>query len=69
MAHDNAYFKSGTGPIYLSNVMCFGNEAGLLSCASLPIGSQYCEHSEDAGVSCQLGMINFQSFIQVMHKL
>ena len=69
LAYDNAYFKSGTGPIYLSNVMCSGNEASLLSCASLPIGSQNCEHSKDAGVSCQIGTINFQSIVQVIHKV
>ena len=67
MAHANGYFKSGTGTIYLSNVMCSGKEASLLSCASLPIGSQNCEHSEDAGVSCQ-GVIHSQSVL-VMHKL
>lgn len=67
MAHGNAYFKSGKGPIYLSNVGCSGREERLLSCASLPIGAQDCGHPEDAGVSCE--GLNLFELTTVMIKL
>ena len=53
IAHHEAYFSSGEGPIILDNVHCSGSEEFLLSCASLPVYSHNCHHSEDAGVSCQ----------------
>ena len=48
-----AYIGHGEGPILLDDVHCFGSEANLLSCVSSPVYSHNCQHSEDAGVSCQ----------------
>ena len=52
-AYTSAYFGTGSGPIYLSNVECGGSEASLLSCISDPIGVHNCDHSQDAGVRCE----------------
>ena len=46
----------GSGPIYLDDVACTGSENALLACASSPIGTNNCGHSEDAGVQCLPGM-------------
>ena len=47
-----ARFGRGTGPIYLDNVFCIGNETRLTDCQHQGIGSHNCLHSEDAGVVC-----------------
>ena len=51
-AYDEATFGEGTGPIHLNDVQCFGFEAVLVLCQNEDLYS--CEHSEDAGVRCQL---------------
>ena len=48
-----ATFGGGSGPIYLDNVICQGDESSLLECQRNPIGEHNCDHSEDAGVRCQ----------------
>ena len=53
MAISGAYFGAGSGEIFLDDVSCTGLETGLLSCASSPIGTHNCGHSEDAGVTCE----------------
>ena len=46
-------FGQGYGPIFLDNVVCTGNESNLVECQHPGIArSQYCSHSEDAGVIC-----------------
>ena len=47
-----AQFGQGTGPIWLDDVACFGNEQTLAECLSSPIGQHNCRHYEDAGVRC-----------------
>ena len=47
-----ASFGSGSGPIFLDNVVCEGNEPSLLECQRNPVGEHNCDHSEDAGVRC-----------------
>ena len=49
----NAYFGSGTGPVYMSAVSCSGSETSLLQCTSDPLLSGGCSHSQDAGVECE----------------
>ena len=51
VAHINAYYGQGTGPILLDDVSCTGTEGRLVSC---PYDSNTadCSHSEDAGVRC-----------------
>ena len=50
VAHTNAHFGPGTGPIFLDNVRCTGSESNLLQCAHASINN--CNHQEDAGVTC-----------------
>uniref|UniRef100_A0A8C0GX97 Soluble scavenger receptor cysteine-rich domain-containing protein SSC5D n=1 Tax=Chelonoidis abingdonii TaxID=106734 RepID=A0A8C0GX97_CHEAB len=45
-----AFFGEGSGPIWLDNVRCQGNESALSRC--LPWGDSNCTHREDAGVVC-----------------
>ena len=53
IAYGNAFFGAGTGPIYLDDVACTSTDSQLLECASWPILTHYCFHSEDAGVGCK----------------
>ncbi|KAJ8040995.1 Neurotrypsin [Holothuria leucospilota] len=50
----NAFFGEGTGPIWLDNVRCSGNEETLRECRMRPIGEHNCGHDEDAGVECTI---------------
>ena len=56
IAHSNAHFGAGSGPIFLDDVQCISNSSQLLECPSRPILSHNCLHSADAGVSCE-GML------------
>ena len=47
----SAFYGQGTGPIYLDDVACVGNESRLSDCAYT---SQHnCVHGEDVGVQCK----------------
>ena len=58
IARDSAYFDQGSGLILLDNVQCTGNEASIIFCSHIGIGSHDCDHSEDAGVVCLEGQYN-----------
>ena len=45
-------YGSGSGPIWLDDVGCFGSESCLLSCSNRGIGVEDCSHSEDVAISC-----------------
>ena len=55
-AYSNAYFGTGSGPIFLDDVQCSSSFNQLLQCSSSPILSNDCLHSADAGVGCE-GML------------
>ncbi|KAJ8034719.1 Neurotrypsin [Holothuria leucospilota] len=50
-AYKDAYFGRGTGPIWLDNIGCTGNEGNLLSCSHQTNASE-ASHSGDVGVAC-----------------
>ena len=47
------YFGSGSGPILLSDLYCFGTELSLLECNQTSCDVTSCTHSNDAGVICE----------------
>ncbi|XP_026064819.1 deleted in malignant brain tumors 1 protein-like [Carassius auratus] len=51
-ALSDAHFGLGSGPIWMSTVMCTGSESTLKMCGSRGWGKHNCYHSEDAGVIC-----------------
>uniref|UniRef100_A0A8C1UVK4 SRCR domain-containing protein n=1 Tax=Cyprinus carpio TaxID=7962 RepID=A0A8C1UVK4_CYPCA len=48
----DAHFGSGSGPVWMSFVLCTGSESTLKMCGSEGWGKQDCDHSKDAGVIC-----------------
>ncbi|KAM9354220.1 scavenger receptor cysteine-rich domain-containing protein DMBT1-like isoform 2-T2 [Pholidichthys leucotaenia] len=48
----SAHFGRGSGPIWLDNVGCTGQETALTHCTHNGFGENNCGHGEDAGVIC-----------------
>ena len=55
--NNNGIFAPGTGPIFLDNVGCRGNETNLDDCPHRGVGVHDCYHGEDAGVICPQGTL------------
>ncbi|XP_055046924.2 scavenger receptor cysteine-rich domain-containing protein DMBT1-like [Misgurnus anguillicaudatus] len=47
-----AFFGQGSGPVWLDNLKCSGNESTVTNCSSNALGTSTCSHSRDAGVIC-----------------
>ncbi|XP_030846969.1 deleted in malignant brain tumors 1 protein-like [Strongylocentrotus purpuratus] len=54
VARSGATYGQGSGPIYLDDVGCSGNEYRLTDCSNGGWGNHYCGHAEDAGVDCSI---------------
>jgi len=52
VAFSSAAFGPGTGPIWLDDVFCVGDEDSIFECSSNPPGEHNCGHFEDASVGC-----------------
>lgn len=48
----SAHFGAGSGPIWLDDVQCNGNEEDISNCRSNGWAQHNCGHGEDAGVHC-----------------
>ena len=51
----NGVYGLGTGPVWLSNVNCHGNESSLANCTYTGLNNTGCLHSQDAGLVCSDG--------------
>ena len=48
-----ATFGQGSGPIWMDDLQCTGNETNIDLCTFPGFGIENCNHYEDAGVVCQ----------------
>nr|XP_020494567.1 scavenger receptor cysteine-rich type 1 protein M130-like [Labrus bergylta] len=51
-APTSAHFGRGSGPIWLDNVNCNGDESAITQCQHPGFGENNCGHGEDAGAIC-----------------
>ena len=48
----NSHFGIGSGPVWLDNALCNGNESSLFNCGISNKDVENCSHAQDAGVIC-----------------
>ena len=51
-ARDKAFYKQGSGPIWLKYLNCTGTELTIKECSNSDYSAHSCNHREDAGVVC-----------------
>ncbi|XP_067442114.1 scavenger receptor cysteine-rich domain-containing group B protein-like [Thunnus thynnus] len=56
-ALQSATFGQGSGPIWLDDVSCSGNEPSITDCRYQGFGVHNCGHGEHAGVVCEAGSV------------
>ena len=52
IAYQYAAYGRGSGPVWLKNLKCTGNEKQLFNCSFMPTIYSYCDHYNDASVRC-----------------
>ena len=59
--NDSSLFDSGASSqrIWLDDVACSGSESRLSACRHAGIGNENCAHSEDVGIVCSNGKLNW----------
>ena len=58
-----ARYGQGTGPIWLDNVQCLGNESDVFLCAHNGISYHNCKHDEDASAECSGTYAQYHKFL------
>ncbi|XP_065121929.1 scavenger receptor cysteine-rich domain-containing group B protein-like [Paramisgurnus dabryanus] len=53
-AKTGPFFGQGSGPVWLDDVSCSGNEPSVKNCPSKALGTSTCSHGQDAGVVCRV---------------
>ena len=56
-----------TGPVYLDNVRCVGNEESITECSFVGFGhlNNICLHTQDAGVQCNGSKSKFNTLFKL----
>ena len=50
-------FGEGSGPVFLSNLLCTGSEQTLLKCHNQIFVGSYCSHTRDVGLRCERKLV------------
>ena len=66
----SANVVDGTGRIWFNNALCTGTESRLISCHRIGgLGNNNCNHAQDVGVRCTLGMCVYVCYMNLHMKL
>ena len=68
-APTSAAFGSGTGDIFFDGLSCLGTEEDLSECRHHVHGDHDCSHSEDAGVICEPGNVEYFVSISLYNNI
>ena len=66
-ARTNAYYGQGLGTVWLKDVDCDGDEDNVMKCdKSFSWDGWYCNHDEDASVTCYQGILCAIDFLYLL---